>query len=453
MTTLETEWKENPRWNGVVRAYTPKEVVNLRGTFNIEYTLAKRGSEKFWNLLHTESHLLALGALTGNQAKEQVRGGLKAIYGSGWQIAADANVLGQTLPDLSLYPHNSGPKLVEALNNALHRQDQIEFLEGKGGKTDWQVPIVLDMEAGFGGPKQLFVATMEAIKAGASAIHIEDQGDKKCGHMGGKCLVSTGKVIERFQAARLAADIAGVPLVIIGRTDAEQAKFLETTGAPEPADQGRVLGTTPDGKKMTYAEACAQGVAGQWRDKGVEGTWTPKLHSSRHGVKLYQIKPGLEAAVQRALLYAPHVELLWKEADKIDLEEDRKFAEAIHVKYPGKLLSYNLSPSLNWGVIDAATREGYHKALAQMGYKFQFVTLAGFHTLNLSMFELASDFKDRGMAAYYDHVQKPEFDAPTKGYTAVKHQREAGTGYFDKVEEAIGAGTGALAGSTEEAQF
>ncbi|MBI4437075.1 MAG: isocitrate lyase/phosphoenolpyruvate mutase family protein [Candidatus Omnitrophica bacterium] len=453
MARLERDWKENPRWNGIVRTYTPKEVINLRGTFHVEYTLAKRGSERFWNLLHNEPYILALGALTGNQAKEQVRGGLKAIYASGWQIAADANVLGQTLPDLSLYPHNSGPKLVEALNNALQRQDQIEFSEGKEGGIDWQAPIILDMEAGFGGPKQLHVATMEAIKAGASAIHIEDQGDKKCGHMGGKCLVSTGKMVERVQAARLTADIAGVPLVIIGRTDAEQAKFLETTGVPEPVDQALVLGTTPDGKEMTYAEARAQGFAGEWTDKGVGGTWTPKIRSSQHGVKLYEIKPGLEAAIKRALSYAPYVEFLWKETNAIDLEEDQKFAEAIHTKYPGKLLAYNLSPSLNWGLINKETRERYHRALAEMGYRYQFVTLAGFHTLNLSMFELATAFKDRGMAAYYDLVQKPEFEAQVKGYTAVKHQREAGTGYFDKVEEAIGSGTGALEGSTEEAQF
>ena len=409
------------RFEGITRNYSEADVRKLQNSIKIEHTLAKVGSQKLWKLLHSEPYVAALGALTGNQAVQQVKAGLKAIYLSGWQVAADANLAGEMYPDQSLYPVNSVPSVVRRINNALQRADQIDVSEGKSG-TDWFAPIVADAEAGFGGTLNVFELTKAMIEAGASAVHFEDQlaSEKKCGHMGGKVLVPTSQFIRTLTAARLAADVMGVPTVIIARTDADSANLITSDVDPYDAD---------------YIEATK-----------------PRTPEGFH----YLCRTGLERAIARGLAYAPHADVLWMETSTPDLEQARLFAEAIHAKFPGKLLAYNCSPSFNWKKnLDEATIAKFQKSLGKMGYKFQFVTLAGFHTLNHSMYQLAHGYKDRGMAAYSE-LQQAEFDAEKIGYTATKHQREVGTGYFDAVSQVISAGnssTLALHGSTEEEQF
>lgn len=409
------------RFRGIVRNYTDSDVRKLQGTLKIEHTLSKTGSQKLWRLLNEEPYVAALGALTGNQAMQQVKAGLKAIYLSGWQVAADANLAGEMYPDQSLYPANSVPSVVKRINNALQRADQIDNAEGKTN-TDWYVPIVADAEAGFGGSLNAFELTKALIEAGAAGVHFEDQlaSEKKCGHMGGKVLVPTSQFIKTLTAARLASDVMGVPMVIIARTDADSANLI--TSDIDPYDSDFIEATksrTPEG-----------------------------FH--------YLCRSGLERAVARGLAYAPYADVLWMETSTPDLEQARLFAEAIHAKFPGKLLAYNCSPSFNWKKnLDDATIAKFQRELGSMGYKFQFVTLAGFHTLNHSMYQLAHGYKDRGMAAYSE-LQQAEFDAEKIGYTATKHQREVGTGYFDAVSQIIAAGkssTLALHGSTEEEQF
>jgi isocitrate lyase len=409
------------RFEGIIRNYSEADVRKLQGSLKIEHTLANVGSQKLWRLLHTEPYVAALGALTGNQAMQQVKAGLKAIYLSGWQVAADANLSGEMYPDQSLYPVNSVPTVVRRINNALQRADQIDNSEGKSG-TDWFAPIVADAEAGFGGPLNVFELTKAMIEAGAAGVHFEDQlaSEKKCGHMGGKVLVPTSQFVRTLTAARLAADVMGVPTVIIARTDADSANLI--TSDIDPYDQD-------------YIEIT--------RERTPEG-----FH--------YLCRTGLERAVARGLAYAPYADVLWMETSTPDLEQARLFAEAIHAKFPGKLLAYNCSPSFNWKKnLDETTIAKFQQELGKMGYKFQFVTLAGFHTLNHSMYQLAHGYKDRGMAAYSE-LQQDEFDAEKIGYTATKHQREVGTGYFDAVSQVISAGkssTLALHGSTEEEQF
>ena len=409
------------RFEGIIRNYSEADVRKLQGSLKIEHTLANVGSQKLWRLLHTEPYVAALGALTGNQAMQQVKAGLKAIYLSGWQVAADANLSGEMYPDQSLYPVNSVPTVVRRINNALQRADQIDNSEGKSG-TDWFAPIVADAEAGFGGPLNVFELTKAMIEAGAAGVHFEDQlaSEKKCGHMGGKVLVPTSQFVRTLTAARLAADVMGVPTVIIARTDADSANLI--TSDIDPYDQD-------------YIEIT--------RERTPEG-----FH--------YLCRTGLERAVARGLAYAPYADVLWMETSTPDLEQARLFAEAIHAKFPGKLLAYNCSPSFNWKKnLDETTIAKFQQELGKMGYKFQFVTLAGFHTLNHSMYQLAHGYKDRGMAAYSE-IQQDEFDAEKIGYTATKHQREVGTGYFDAVSQVISAGkssTLALHGSTEEEQF
>jgi isocitrate lyase len=409
------------RFAGIVRNYTYQDVVRLRGSKQIAYTLATDGANKLWKLLHEEPYVAALGALTGNQAMQQVKAGLKAIYLSGWQVAADANLAGEMYPDQSLYPANSVPAVVKRINNALQRADQIETAEGKN-KTDWYAPIVADAEAGFGGPLNVFELTKAMIEAGASGIHFEDQlaSEKKCGHMGGKVLVPTSQFIRTLNAARLAADVMGVPTLIIARTDADSANLI--TSDVDPYDKHYIdanKGRTPEGF-------------------------------------YYLCRTGLERSVARALAYAPYADLIWMETSTPDLEQARLFAEAVHSKFPGKLLAYNCSPSFNWKKnLDDATIAKFQRELGAMGYKFQFVTLAGFHSLNHSMYQLANQYRDRGMAAYSE-LQQAEFNAEAVGYTATKHQREVGTGYFDAVSQVIAAGkssTLALHGSTEQEQF
>ena len=409
------------RFTGIVRNYTYQDVVRLRGSKQIAYTLATDGANKLWKLLHEEPYVAALGALTGNQAMQQVKAGLKAIYLSGWQVAADANLAGEMYPDQSLYPVNSVPAVVKRINNALQRADQIETAEGKN-KTDWYAPIVADAEAGFGGPLNVFELTKAMIEAGASGIHFEDQlaSEKKCGHMGGKVLVPTSQFIRTLNAARLAADVMGVPTLIIARTDADSANLI--TSDVDPYDKHYIdanKGRTPEGF-------------------------------------YYLCRTGLERSVARALAYAPYADLIWMETSTPDLEQARLFAEAVHSKFPGKLLAYNCSPSFNWKKnLDDATIAKFQRELGAMGYKFQFVTLAGFHSLNHSMYQLANQYRDRGMAAYSE-LQQAEFNAEAVGYTATKHQREVGTGYFDAVSQVIAAGkssTLALHGSTEQEQF
>ncbi|MBE3562355.1 isocitrate lyase [Hydrogenibacillus sp. N12] len=416
---LRRDWEQNPRWQGIRRDYSADDVVNLQGTLAIEYTLARRGAERFWRDLNDPNGFIrALGALTGGQAVQMVKAGLKAIYVSGWQVAADANLAGETYPDQSLYPANSVPALVRRINRALKRADEIHALEGKTD-IDWFVPIVADAEAGFGGPLNVFELTKAMIEAGAAAIHLEDQlsAEKKCGHMGGKVLLPTSLAIRNLTAARLAADVLGVPTVIIARTDALGATLLQSDVDPR------------DRKFLT-------------------GERTPEGY--------FVVKAGLEQAIERALAYAPYADLLWFETSEPNLEEARAFAEAIHAKYPGKLLAYNCSPSFNWKKkLDDRTIATFQEQLAEMGYKFQFVTLAGFHALNHSMFELARDYRDRGMAAYAE-LQEREFASEAYGYTATRHQREVGAGYFDQVSLVISGGlssTLALVGSTEEEQF
>ncbi|RAQ97899.1 isocitrate lyase [Thermogemmatispora tikiterensis] len=415
---MERSWREDPRWQGIKRPYSGQDVVRLRGSIQIEYTLARLGAERLWELLHREPYVAALGALTGNQAVQQVKAGLKAIYLSGWQVAADANLAGQMYPDQSLYPSNSVPHVVKRINQALQRADQIQQAEGKGD-IYWFAPIVADGEAGFGGPLNVYELTKAMIEAGAAGVHFEDQlaSEKKCGHLGGKVLIPTRLAIRNLIAARLAADVMGVPTILIARTDANAATLI--TSDVDPADHPFLTGErTPEGYFRT-----------------------------RHG---------LEAAIARGLAYAPYADLIWCETSEPNLDEARRFAEAIHEKYPGKLLAYNCSPSFNWKKkLDAHTIATFQDELGKMGYKFQFVTLAGFHALNQSMFKLALGYRQRGMAAYAD-LQEEEFALEREGYTATRHQREVGTGYFDEVAMVISGGqasTVALAGSTEAEQF
>jgi isocitrate lyase len=415
---LAKDWAENPRWAGITRNYTAEDVVRLRGSVQIEHTLAKRGSEKLWNLLQTEPFVNALGALTGNQAMQQVKAGLKAIYLSGWQVAGDANLAGEMYPDQSLYPANSVPMVVKRINNTFLRADQIQWAEGKDD-TDFFAPIVADAEAGFGGVLNAYELMKSMIEAGASGVHFEDQlaSVKKCGHMGGKVLVPTREAVEKLSAARLAADVSGTPTLLIARTDAEAADLL--TSDVDANDRPFCTG-----------------------ERTVEG--------------FYKTKPGVEQAISRGLAYAPYADLVWCETGKPDLAFAKKFAEAIHAKFPGKMLSYNCSPSFNWKKnLDDATIAKFQKELGAMGYKFQFITLAGFHALNYSMFNLAYGYARNQMSAFVE-LQESEFAAAEKGFTAVKHQREVGTGYFDAVTQTIQQGqssTTALHGSTEDEQF
>ena len=415
---LQKDWDTNPRWNGIKRNYTAEDVVRLRGSMKVEYTIAKNGAIKLWDLVNNEPFINALGALTGNQAMQQVKAGLKAIYLSGWQVAGDANVAGEMYPDQSLYPANSVPLVVKRINNTLTRADQIQWSEGKDD-IDFFAPIVADAEAGFGGVLNAFELMKAMIEAGASGVHFEDQlaSVKKCGHMGGKVLVPTREAIEKLNAARLAADIMGTSTVILARTDAEAADLL--TSDVDPNDQPFCTG-----------------------ERTVEG--------------FYKTKPGLEQAISRGLAYAEYADLIWCETGKPDLEFAKAFADAIHAKFPGKLLSYNCSPSFNWKKnLDDATIAKFQKELGAMGYKFQFITLAGFHALNYGMFNLAHGYARRQMSAFVE-LQEAEFAAAEKGFTAVKHQREVGTGYFDAVTQTIQQGkssTTALHGSTEDEQF
>jgi isocitrate lyase len=415
---LRHDWKNDARWAGVQRGYSAEEVVRLRGTVPVEHSLARLGAEKLWTYLQEKPFVNALGALTGNQAMQQVKAGLKAIYLSGWQVAADANLAGEMYPDQSLYPANSVPQVVKRINSALLRADQLNHAEGNHD-TDWLQPIVADAEAGFGGVLNAFELMKAMIEAGAAGVHFEDQlaSVKKCGHMGGKVLVPTQEAVQKLIAARLAADVSGVPTLLVARTDAEAADLL--TSDIDANDKPFVTG-----------------------ERTVEG--------------FYKTTPGLQQAISRGLAYAPYADLVWCETGKPDLQFARKFAEAIHAKYPGKLLAYNCSPSFNWKKnLDDATIARFQHELAAMGYKFQFITLAGFHALNYSMFNLAHGYARRNMSAFVE-LQEAEFAAADKGFTAVRHQREVGTGYFDSVTQAIQGGTSsttALTGSTEEEQF
>ncbi|MGD8982162.1 MAG: isocitrate lyase, partial [Desulfobacterales bacterium] len=416
---LTKSWESEPRWQGVERPYTAEQVVRLRSSFQIEYTIAQLGSGRLWNLMNSEPYVQALGALTGNQAVEQVLAGLKAIYLSGWQVAADANTAEQTYPDQSLYPADSVPAVVRKINNALLRADQLQHLHDRGN-IYWLAPIVADIEAGFGGPLNTFELTKACINAGAAAVHLEDQISslKKCGHMGGKVLAPSSEFLRKFAAARLAADVMGVPTLMVARTDAKGARL--TRSDIDPIDQPFLTG------KRT-----------------VEG--------------YFEVKGGLELAITRALSYAPYADVIWCETSTPDLGEAREFAQAILEKFPNKLLAYNCSPSFNWKLhMDHATLQRFQEELGTMGYKFQFVTLAGFHALNASMFELAHAYKEKGMAAY-SQLQEHEFQMERElGYSAVKHQSFVGAGYYDEVQMVISGGetaTAALAGSTEEEQF
>lgn len=416
---LEKDWKENKRWSGVTRPYSGADVVKLRGSLPIEHSIAQHTSEKLWNYFSSEAYVNALGALTGNQAMQQVKAGLKAIYLSGWQVAADANLAGQMYPDQSLYPFDSVPQVVRRINNTLRRADQIDVSEGNAGKIDYFQPIVADAEAGFGGNLNAFELQKLMIEAGAAGSHWEDQlsSAKKCGHMGGKVLVPIREHIEKLVAARLASDVCGVPSVIIARTDAN-GSYLLTSDVDERD------------KKFVKPGRTAEGF--------------------------YNYDGGIDAAINRGLAFAPHADLVWCETATPDLAEAKKFAEAVHKQFPGKYLAYNCSPSFNWKKhLDDATIAKFQRELGAMGYKFQFITLAGFHALNHGMFSLALDYKERGMAGYVP-LQEREFADADKGFTAVKHQREVGVGYFDAVAEAISQGqasTKALKGSTEEEQF
>jgi len=409
------------RFSGIERPYGEDEVRRLRGSLLVRNTLAERGANRLWELLNTEDYIAALGAVTGNQAMQMVRAGLKAIYLSGWQVAADANTAGAMYPDQSLYPANAAPELCRRINRTLQRADQIEHSEG-GADRDWFAPIVADAEAGFGGPLNAFEITKAFIEAGAAGVHFEDQlaSEKKCGHLGGKVLIPTAAHIRNLTAARLAADVMGAPTLIVARTDAESA---------------RLITSDIDERDRPFIETGERTPEGFFRLK--EGT-------------------GLEHCIARGLAYAPHADLLWWETSHPDLDDARAFAEAVHARYPGKLLAYNCSPSFNWAAkLDAATIAKFQRELGAMGYKFQFVTLAGFHALNHSMFELARGYADRGMSAYSE-LQQAEFGSEAAGYTATRHQREVGTGYFDRVATVISGGrssTTALGDSTETAQF
>ncbi len=408
------------RFDGIERPYAPEDVLKLRGSVSIEHTLARRGALKLWELLHEDEPIRALGALSGNQAMQMVRAGLKAIYLSGWQVAADSNVSGSMYPDQSLYPANSGPELARKINKTLCRADQIEHLEG-GARHDWLAPIVADAEAGFGGPLNCFEIMKAYIEAGAAGVHFEDQlaSEKKCGHLGGKVLIPTQAAIRNLDAARLAADVCGVPTILVARTDAESARLI--TSDIDERDCPFITG-----------ERTAEGFF-----RLEEGT-------------------GLDHCVARGLAFAPHADLLWFETSRPNLDEARIFAERIHARCPGKLLAYNCSPSFNWKAkLDAETIANFQRELGRMGYRFQFVTLAGFHSLNHAMFELASAYRERGMAAY-SQLQQSEIASEAAGYTATRHQREVGTGYFDAVAQAVAGGeasTVALRESTEAAQF
>jgi isocitrate lyase len=416
---LKQSWENEPRWQGIKRPYTAEQVVRLRSSVQIEYTLARLGSERLWNLMHTEPFVQALGALTGNQAVQQVLVGLKAIYLSGWQVAADANTAGQTYPDQSLYPSDSVPTVVRKINNALLRADQLQHLHDKGD-IHWLAPIVADIEAGLGGPLNTFELVKSCIDAGAAAVHLEDQISslKKCGHMGGKVLAPSSEFIRKFVAARLAADVLDVPTLMVARTDAKGARLIRSD--IDPIDQ-------------------------------------PFLTGKRTLEGYFDIKGGLELAIVRALSYAPYADVIWCETSTPDLGEAREFAKAILEKFPNKLLAYNCSPSFNWKLhMDDATLLRFQEELGSMGYKFQFVTLAGFHALNAAMFELAHGYKAEGMAAY-SRLQEHEFQMERQlGYSAVKHQAFVGAGYYDEVQMVITGGetsTAALTGSTEEEQF
>ncbi len=415
---ISLDWKNSARWVGVQRNYSAEDVVRLRGTVQVEHSLARRGAERLWKSLQQEDFVNALGALTGNQAMQQVKAGLQAIYLSGWQVAADANVAGEMYPDQSLYPANSVPLVVKRINNTLLRADQLHHAEGNHD-IDWLVPIVADAEAGFGGVLNAFELMKAMIEAGAAGVHFEDQlaAVKKCGHMGGKVLVPTREAVDKLNAARLAADVAGVPTLLVARTDADAADLL--TSDIDENDRPFITG-----------------------ERTVEG--------------FFRVKPGLDQAISRGLAYAPYADLLWCETSKPNLEDARRFAEAIHAKFPCKMLAYNCSPSFNWKKnLDDATIARFQKELGAMGYKFQFITLAGFHSLNYGMFDLAHDYARRQMTAFVE-LQEKEFAAVDRGFTAVKHQREVGTGYFDAVTQAIQQGqssTTALTGSTEEDQF
>ncbi len=409
---------ERTRWAGIVRPYSTEDVKRLRGSVRIEYTLATLGAKRLWDLMRTEPYVAALGALTGGQAVQMVRAGLQAIYLSGWQVAADANAGGQTYPDQSLYPANSVPQVVKRINAALQRADQIEHAEG-GAKRHWFAPILADAEAGFGGPLNAYELMKGMIEAGAAGVHFEDQlaSEKKCGHLGGKVLLPTAQFIRTLVAARLAADVMDVPTILVARTDAHAANLI-TSDIDE-------------------------------RDR-------PFLTGERTAEGFYRIRPGIESAIARALAYAPYADVVWCETSTPDIEEAREFAEAVHKVFPGKLLAYNCSPSFNWKKhLSDEDIARFQRELGSMGYKFQFVTLAGFHALNYAMFDLAREYKDQGMTAY-SKLQQAEFDAEKNGYTATRHQREVGTGYFDQVTQIVSGGmssTGAMAGSTEKAQF
>jgi isocitrate lyase len=415
---LEKEWAENPRWKDVERGYTAEDVVKLRGTVQIEHTLARRGSEKLWDLVNQEDPCCALGALTGNQAIQEIQAGLKAIYCSGWQVAGDGNSAGEMYPDQSLYPVDSVPKMVERINNAFIRTDEIHALNGDES-IDWFAPIVADAEAGFGGNLNAFELMKNLIRAGAAGVHFEDQlsSAKKCGHMGGKVLVPTHEAVNKLNAARLAADVMGVPTVLLARTDADAANLI--TSDSDDRDHEFVTGErTPEG--------------------------------------FYRTKPGMEQAIARGLAYAPYADMIWCETSKPDLQQAKIFADAIHEKYPEQLLAYNCSPSFNWQAnLDDATMKTFREELGKMGYKFQFITLAGWHALNSSMFRLARAYKAEGMYAY-SLLQQREFADEQHGFRAAKHQSFVGAGYFDAVQNAIMHGmssTTALDGSTEEEQF
>ena len=418
-TELRSDWEYNSRWTGIERPYSAEEVVRLRGSIHVEHTLARVGAERLWRLLKEQPYIAALGALTGNQALQQVQAGLKAIYLSGWQVAGDANLANEMYPDQSLYPANSVPAVVRAINNAFTRADQIQHAEGKGD-IYWFAPIVADAEAGFGGSLNAFELMKAMIAAGAAGVHFEDQlaSAKKCGHMGGKVLVPAQEFVQKLIAARLAADITGVPTVLIARTDANSAKLL--TSAVDPRDE-------------------------------------PFLTSQRTPEGFLGFRGGIEAAIARGLSYAPYADLLWCETSEPDIDEAREFAEAVHEQFPDKMLAYNCSPSFNWkGKLDSATIARFQRELGAMGYKFQFVTLAGFHALNMSMFELARGYAESGMSAYAELQDREFASAEEHGYSAVRHQRFVGTGYFDQVANTIAGGmssTAALKGSTEEEQF
>ncbi len=417
-TDLQAHWKLDPRWSGIKRNYSAEDVIRLRPSLPIEQSLARHGAERLWELLNSESYINTFGALTGAQAVQMVRAGLKAIYLSGWQVAADMNLASQTYPDQSLYPANSVPAVVKRINNALTRADQIDKIEGKS-EASWYAPIVADAEAGFGGPLNAFELMKSMIEAGAAGVHFEDQlaSEKKCGHLGGKVLVPTSGFIRTLNAARLAADVLNVPTLLIARTDAHAATLL--TSDVDERDHEFLSGErTPEGYHF--------------------------------------VKPGIQSAIKRSLNYAPYVDMLWMETSTPDLTEAREFAEAIKAQYPEKMLAYNCSPSFNWKKhLDDATIAKFQSKLGQMGYKFQFITLAGWHTINLRTFELAKAYAQRGMSAYVE-LQEEEFAREQDGYTATKHQREAGTSYFDDVLNSATAGkasTAALAGSTEAEQF